>query len=295
MPRLLLVTSTTGYQAAAFREIAARLAVPLSLASDRCHQLEDPWRDGALAVRFEQPEESARAIVEFGARNPLAGIVALGDLPAVTAAHAAALLGLPFHPPEAAKVARSKFLSRHKYRAAGLPQPWFLRASANLRPEDAMRLLPNEHQQPFPCVVKPLVLSGSRGVIRADNEASFAAAFRRIQDLLQVPDIRKMRDPEAESILVEEFMAGAEVAVEAVVTGGELQVLAIFEKPDPLDGPFFEETIYLTPPRLSEEKQQAIVRELGRGVTALGLTHGPVHAELRLAPAGPVEIGRAHV
>ena len=288
MPRLLLVTSTTGYQAAAFREIAARLAVPLTLASDRCHQLEDPWRDGALAVRFEQPEESARAIVEFGATSPLAGIVALGDLPVVTAAHAAALLGLPFHPPEAAKAARSKFLSRHKYRAAGLPQPWFLRVSAKLRPEDSMRLLPSEHQQPFPCVLKPLVLSGSRGVIRADNEASFAAAFRRIQDLLQVPDIRKMRDPEAESILVEEFMAGAEVAVEAVVTGGELQVLAVFEKPDPLDGPFFEETIYLTPPRLSEEKQQAIVGELGRGVTALGLTHGPVHAELRLAPAGPV-------
>ena len=288
MPRLLLVTSTTGYQASAFREIAARLAVPLTLASDRCHQLEDPWRDGALAVRFEQPEESARAIVEFGARNPLVGIVALGDLPAVTAAHAAALLGLPFHPPEAAKAARSKFLSRHKYRAAGLPQPWFLRVSANLRPDDAMRLLLSEHQQPFPCVLKPLVLSGSRGVIRADNEASFAAAFRRIQDLLQVPDIRKMRDPEAESILVEEFLAGAEVAVEGIVTRGELQVLAIFEKPDPLDGPFFEETIYLTPPRLSEEKHQAIVGELGRGVTALGLTHGPVHAELRLALAGPV-------
>src|SRR5207302_7156511 len=211
-------------------------------------------------------------------------IVALGDLPTVTAAQAAALLGLPFHPPEAAKAARSKFLSRQNYSAAGLMQPWFLRISANLRPEDAMRLLPSEHQQLFPCVLKPLVLSGSRGVIRADNEAGFAAAFRRIQDLLQVPDIRKMRDPEAESILVEEFMAGAEVAVEAVVTGGKLQALAIFEKPDPLDGPFFEETIYLTPPRLSEEKQQAIVGELGRGVTALGLTHGPVHAELRLAP-----------
>src|SRR5438067_11849673 len=108
MPRLLLVTSTTGYQAAAFREVADQLGIPLVLASDRCHQLEDPWRDGALAVRFEQPEESARAIVEFGATNPLVGMVALGDLPAVTAAHAAALLGLPFHPPEAAKAARSE-------------------------------------------------------------------------------------------------------------------------------------------------------------------------------------------
>src|SRR5438067_8520316 len=132
MPRLLLVTSTTGYQAAAFREVADQLGIPLVLASDRCHQLEDPWRDGALAVRFEQPEQSARVIAEFAARNPLDAIVALGDLPTVTAAHAAALLQLPFHSPEAAIAARSKFLSRQKYRAAGLSQPWFRRVSAKL-------------------------------------------------------------------------------------------------------------------------------------------------------------------
>src|SRR5438094_4341454 len=177
MPRLLLVTSTTGYQAAAFREAAARLEIPLALASDRCHQLEDPWRDGALAVRFEQPQESARVIAEFAARNPLDAIVALGDLPTVTAAYAAALLRLPFHSPEAAQAARSKFLSRQKYSAAGLMQPWFLRISADLWPEEAMRLLLIEHEQPFPCVLKPLVLSGSRGVIRVDNEAAFGVAF----------------------------------------------------------------------------------------------------------------------
>src|SRR5438874_6761806 len=262
MPRLLLVTSTTGYQAAAFREAADQLGIPLVLATDRCHQLEDPWRDGALAVRFEQPEESARLIVEFAAQNPLDAIVALGDLPTVTAAHAAALLHLQFHSPEGTQAARSKFLSRQKYRAAGLAQRWVLRIPMDLPPGDGMRLVLGEHDQPFPCVLKPLVLSGSRGVVRADDEASFIVAFRRIRDLLQVPDIRKMRDPEADYILVEEFIPGAEVAVEAIVTRGELQVLAIFEKADPLDGPFFEETIYLTPPRLSDEKQEAVLGEL---------------------------------
>jgi biotin carboxylase len=288
MPRVLLLTSTTGYQAAAFREAATRLAIPLVLGSDRCHQLEDPWRDGALAVRFEQPEESARIIADSAKRNPLDAIVALGDLPAVTAAHAAALLRLPFHSPQAATAARSKFLSREKYRVAGLRQPWFLRVPAALEPAEAMRLVLGKNARPFPCVLKPLVLSGSRGVISADDDTSFAAAFRRIQTLLQIPDIRKMRDPEAEHILVEQFIAGAEVAVEAIVTRGEPQVLAIFEKPDPLNGPYFEETIYVTPPRLSQSDQQSIANELRRAVAALGSMHGPVHAELRVTPAGPV-------
>src|SRR2546423_2098874 len=161
MTRLLLVTSTTGYQAAAFREAAARLGIPLALASDRCHQLEDPWRDGALAVRFEQPQQSARLIAQFAASHPLDGVIALGDLPALTAAAAAAELRLPFHSPEAVAAARSKFVSRNKYRAAGLPQPWFQRFRAQSPPEEAWRSLAAEYGTPSPCVLKPLVLSGS--------------------------------------------------------------------------------------------------------------------------------------
>jgi len=127
---------------------------------------------------------------------------------------------------------------------------------------------------PYPCVLKPLRLSASRGVIRADTPAEFVAAFERIKRILEQTGC-------ARSILVEEFVPGCEVAVEGLVTQGALQVLALFDKPDPLDGPFFEETIYVTPSRLAGTAQQEIAACAQAAVHALGLRDGPIHAEVR--------------
>jgi len=260
MKRVLLFASTTGYQVRVFAEAARRMGLDLVLATDRCHVLEDPWGDNAVAVRFEDPLSAVDALA---ARGPFAGVVAVGDRPAFVAAQIAEQLGLRFSPSNALRAANHKFLAREHFKAAGLPTPRYWLNS----PPDA-----------YPCVLKPLGLSGSRGVIRANNESEFAEAFARIQKLVEHEEDR--------SIQVEDFIPGREFALEGVVTDGRLQMLALFDKPDPLDGPFFEETIYLTPSREPRDVQRAIFDTTQRAVNALGFMNGPVHAEMRVNAAG---------
>lgn len=280
MKRLLLLTTTTGYQAQQFREAAERIGVPLVLASNNCHALDNPWNDGALSVRFHQPQASAAKIREFALHQPIDGVVAIGDAPTLTAAVTARELGVAFHPPEAVEACRNKFLAREKYKAAHMRVPWYLRFKAHADEGQAARAVP------YPCVLKPLGLSASRGVIRANNEKEFAAAFARIRRLLHDKDVKILREESAAWIQVESFIPGREFAVEGVVTGRTLRILAIFDKPDPLDGPFFEETIYVTPSRLSNAQQQELTRCGEQAIAAIGLTHGPVHMEMRLNEEG---------
>ena len=280
MPRLLLLTATTGYQARAFEAAAAQLGVELVYATDRCKGLDDPWRDGAIPVRFHDGEASVRAIVEAARARPLDGVVALGDRPAALAARVARALGLPGHPPHAADAAGSKLLTRGRLMAAGMRVPWFFSMGLGTPlHEVADRLV-------FPCVVKPLALSGSRGVIRANTPDEFLAATARLEALLASPDVRTMKDPANDEILVEGYVAGAEFALEGVLEDGALRVLAIFEKPDPLEGPYFEETIYATPPRLAHDVQRTMAGTIAHAAAAIGLRHGPIHAECRLNDEG---------
>lgn len=277
-PALLLVATTLGYQAEAFAAAARELGGPLIVASDRCHRLQDPWGDGALPVRFEQPRAAAAAIAAQPWAASLGGILALGDRATVTAALAAARLGLPGHPVAAVAAAGNKFLLRRALRAAGMPTPAFRR----------YRLAADPHRiaahVDYPCVVKPLALSASRGVIRADDAGEFVRAFARIRALLARPELRALRAPELEFIQAEAYIPGREFALEGWVHRGRLRVLALFEKPDPLDGPFFEETIYITPARMPAPVRAAIERAVRRAIRAVGLRHGPVHAEVRVAP-----------
>ncbi|HWB84835.1 MAG TPA: ATP-grasp domain-containing protein [Bryobacteraceae bacterium] len=267
--RLLLFAATTGYQIRVFAEAARRLGVELTLATDRCHVLDDPWGDQAVAVKFDHIEESLNALRGLACD----GIAAVGDRPAVLAAEAARMLDVPFHPPAAARACHDKYLARQLFRAAGLRVPWFFRARL------AESVDPAAARATFPCVLKPLGLSASRGVIRANDEAEFAAAFERIRAMLkESPDLRPARE---QFLQVEGYIEGREFAVEGLVTGGQLRVLAIFDKPDPLEGPFFEETLYVTPSREPAAVQQALGETTARAVKALGLLHGPVHAELR--------------
>jgi len=281
MKRLLLLSTTTGYQAQQFRAAAEHMGISLVLASDSCHAMDDPWGDGAISVRFQKPHESAGKIGEYAQHQPIHGLAAVGDAPTTAAALVARELSLPFHSPEAVQLCRNKFLARQCFQQAGMRVPWYSRFKAVSDPTQASRAVP------YPCVLKPLGLSASRGVISADNQQEFVAAFQRINTLLQQKDVRIMRDESAGWIQVESFIPGREFAVEGLVTRGRLRVLAIFDKPDPLDGPFFEETIYVTPSRLGEPEQQAIADCAQQAISALGLSDGPVHAELRLNDDGP--------
>jgi biotin carboxylase len=281
---LLILCTTTGYQTRAFVEAADKLGLAVVFGSDRCHVLDDPWQDGALALRFEDPEGSARLIVERARASHIDGIVSLGDRPTPTSARACQALQLPHHPPEAADICRDKYLSRERLREAGLNVPAFTRYVIGSNPNEV--LVSGEAVIPFPCVLKPLALSGSCGVIRANTPEDFTVAFERIRTLLASRDVQVLREDTSHFIQVESYVEGVEIAVEGLVDRGRLQVLAIFDKPDPLTGPFFEETIYVTPSRLTPETQATVNRELGRAVRALGLYHSPLHAELRLNSRG---------
>ena len=261
---LLLFAATTGYQIRVFAAAARRLGVDFTLATDRCHVLEDPWGDRAIAVKFDCIPESLEVL--RGMRFD--GVAAVGDHPALLAAEAAQMLGIPFHPPAAARACRDKYLARQLYQAAGLRVPQFFRAMLTDDPEALAE------RAPYPCVLKPLGLSGSRGVIRANNRTEFVAAFQRIKNIGE------------HHLQVESYIPGREFAIEGLVTEGRLQPLAIFDKPDPMAGPFFEETIYVTPSREPGDVQQALIETTASAVKALGLRHGPVHAELRYNAQG---------
>ncbi len=278
--RVLVLSTTTGYQLRSFGEAASELGVELIFATDRCHTLDDPWRDQAIAVRFYDEDGSLDAIVAAAEDRPLDGILAVGDRPVVLAARVAKALGLPGNAPDAARASANKHLSRERLAQAGLPAPAFQRLTT------ATDLAARMEGLRYPVVLKPVALSGSRGVIRADTPGELIAAFRRLSALLARPEIRAQRSGVEDELLIESFIPGREYAIEGVLTHGQFTPFAVFDKPDPLDGPFFEERIYVTPSRLGAVEERAVVDTVHRAAAALGLTHGPVHAECRVNAAG---------
>jgi biotin carboxylase len=278
--RVLLLSTTTGYQLRSFGDAAAELGIELVLATDRCHALDDPWRDGAVAVRFHDPDASLRAILGSARTRPIDGVLAVGDRPVGLASLAAEALGLPGNPPEAARASGHKRRARECLAAAGLPVPWFTALTVH---DD---IVPFSASVRYPVVIKPAGLSGSRGVIRADTAEDLVAAFRRIKALLARPSIRAERTGAEADLLIEGFIEGREYAIEGVLTEGRFTPLALFDKPDPLDGPFFEETIYVTPSTAPDALQADVIASIGRAAAALGLRHGPVHAECRVNAGG---------
>jgi biotin carboxylase len=267
------VAATTGYQTRIFEETAHAAGFDVMMATDRCRHLEDPWGDGAIPVRFHTPE--AGALVLAGMAERPDGILAVGDKPTVLAAVTAEKLGLRFHPAHAVETCRNKFLARERFLAAGMRVPYYYRVSLDTDLGEAARCAE------FPCVLKPLGLSGSRGVIRANDGYEFTLAFERIRAILAQHDISRLNEEQDRFIQIESYIPGREFAVEGLVIDGRLKVLAIFDKPDPLEGPFFEESIYVTPSRETTAVQQALAETTQRAVTAVGLTNGPVHAEMR--------------
>jgi hypothetical protein len=280
MPRILLLATTTGYQTRAFGDAAERLGVDLLFATDRCNVLEDPWRDRAVPIRFSDESASARAIIDLARTSPLDGVLAVGDRPTVIASLVQEGLGLPGHPSAATVAARNKLLTRERLRALAPPDHWFRPISIAMDPWELAASVS------FPCVLKPLALSGSRGVMRVENGTALVAAFHRLRALLDAPDLRGEPRDTRDLALVEGFVEGREFALEALMHHGTLHLLAIFDKPDPLDGPFFEETLYVTPSTASADAQRAMIAAVDQAARALGLRHGPIHAECRVNEGG---------
>ncbi|MEP7200469.1 MAG: ATP-grasp domain-containing protein [Chloroflexota bacterium] len=278
--RIVLLSSSLSYRSDAFKDAARTLGLEVVQGLDMPPPLAEYWHT-TLPIDFKAPQQAAQSIFNFAAHAPVAAIIPVDDGATVIAALASEMLDLPFNSPDAAYTARNKHRMRQALAAAGVPSPRFQLFTVDDDPSAIAQRVT------YPCVVKPLMLSGSQGVIRADNADEFMRAFQRTRRIVRYSGGENDESVDREHILVEEFIPGCEVALEGILAHGQLTVLSLFDKPDPLDGPFFEETIYVMPSRLPQATQDAIVECATRACRALGLREGPIHAELRVNEHGP--------
>lgn len=283
--RLLLLIPTTSYRAGDFLDAARRLGVEVAVGSDQASVLERFAGGRTMRVSFADPDRAVDEIAAYARSYPLAAIVGVDEGTATIAARASAELGLPHNDPAAVAAASDKYLTRERLSQAELPQPSYRLFPADADPPAAARQING-----YPVVLKPRGLSASRGVIRADDAAQFAEAFERVRRILA--ETRTETGLRASPhVLAEAYLPGGEVALEGLLIDGRLHTLALFDKPDAMAGPTFEETIFVTPSRLPAATQDLIRARAEAAVAALGLTDGPVHAELRLVPElGPVPL-----
>lgn len=247
------------------------MGVDVLVASTSEHSLVSAVAEG-LRIDLDQPEQALDAILAADHQHAFIAVIATDDRAVNLAARVAQKLGLPHNAPQAVQLTQRKDLARARLAEHGVPVPAFKRIDLE------GDITAQAASLNFPCVIKPLSLSGSRGVIRADNAAQAITAIKRITAI-----VNELNNAEERRyLLVEDYLPGIEVAVEGMLHNGELQVLAIFDKPDPLEGPYFEETYYITPSRLPESQQALITQRVSQACAAYGLNHGPVHAELRL-------------
>lgn len=279
--RIVLVLPTATYRASGFLAAAAAAGAEVVVATEHPQPLAATMEDSAVVVDLDDPEAAAIKIAALAPRHPIDAVVAVDDGGVLVAAHSAELLGLPHNPPDAVAATRDKAVQRAVFAAWNVPQPAFRVVPPGADTATLSR------EVGLPCVVKPVSLSASTGVIRADTAADAVAAEARVRAIVA----HHGGDPR-QALLVERFLPGCEVAVEGLLRRGHLEVLALFDKPDPLDGPYFAETLYVTPSRLPPRLQEHIAATVEEACRALGLREGPVHAEGRVDESGtpPVHV-----
>ncbi|HKY04054.1 MAG TPA: ATP-grasp domain-containing protein [Blastocatellia bacterium] len=280
MSRLLLLLPTTTYRTKAFLEAALAMGVEVAAASERANTLADKNPSGLLLLNFNDPDEAAREAVAYADRFPVEAVIPVDEDTAVVAANIAHALGIPHNSRESVAAAKNKHLMRRLLATAGVRAPRFRHFTLDSDLEEIAASIN------YPSVVKPVFLSTSRGVMRVNTPSEFRAAVKRLEAILALPHVARRGGAAARDCLVEEFIPGVEVAVEGLLAAGRLRVLALFDKPDPLDGPFFEETIYVTPSRLPRSVQREIAETTQAATRAMGLTSGAIHAELRINDEG---------
>jgi biotin carboxylase len=273
---LLLLLPTAGYRNDDFVAAARTLGVEILAAADYCHRLAPSWGLGPImALHFDQPEQAAEVVLR-SLEGSVDAVLAVDDSGVELAAVLCERLGLPANSADAVRRVRDKLAFRRLLQQRGLLCPEF----RHLASGEAPGTLPPNLK--FPVVVKARRLSGSRGVIRADNSAALVRAVDRVRAVQSQAD----RDAKQLGLIIEDFIPGREYALEGTLERGELTTLALFDKPDPLDGPYFEETLYVTPSRLGAELQDGIHHTVAQACRAAGLVTGPVHAEMRVNARG---------
>jgi biotin carboxylase len=274
-----MLVPTATYRAEAFVRAAQRLAIDLSLASEVPSSLSHLHPVDLPAFDFAQPREVVTAARAFAASNRVDGVVAVDDQSVLAASLVATTLGLAHHAPDAVRAALNKYFARERMGAAGIDVPRFRLVPLDAEPGDMARAIAQDVG--YPAVLKPLAMSASRGVVRVNSPAEFPAAFERLRALVRA--VPSAHDEIANRyVLAETYIPGDEVAVEGIVERGEFHLFAIFDKVDRLEGPYFPETMYVTPSRHSPAIQARIEEVTRETLAAMGLDHGPVHVELRI-------------
>jgi biotin carboxylase len=270
MQRLLLLIPTTTYRAKAFVTATDKLTdVRLTMASEDASALAALCPEYLIEINFHDRAQACAQILAYHAKYPIDGVIGVDDTATLPAAWIAETLNVKHHTVKSVTATRNKGDLRQMLHAASVPQPAFQLINIVSSPNDISLTIP------FPCVIKPLSLSASKGVMRCNNIDELNTAY---QTLIQI--LLHCENDDAE-YLIESYVDGWEVAIEGIMTDGKLNILTIFDKPEPLTGPVFPESIYLTPSVLSNERQAAIKSLTAKAMTALGLTDGPIHAEIR--------------
>ncbi len=293
MKRVLLLIPTTSYRAQAFVEAARCLGIEFTIASEKANILASLNPDGLVTIAYDNLRKAIDEVKAFAREHTIDAVVGVDDQSTIFAAELSASLGLSHNSVESVVAAHDKFLTRRRLEGSGVCQPRYHLYSAEDEAESvAQEIVQGSRGFTFPCVAKPLTLSASRGVIRANGRRELVSAFVKIREILRSPALEYSSWEASNHILIEEYIDGCEVALEGLLSNGRLRVLALFDKPDALVGPIFEETIYATPSRLPEDVQGEVASTTERAAHALGLKTGPIHAELRINSRGcwPIEI-----
>jgi hypothetical protein len=270
MPRLLLLIPTTSYRTKDFLSAAIKAGVDVTVGSNDHNVLSELQPEGTLTIDFNNLNGSVKTIKSFNKRHPVVSIIGVDEQTCLIAVKASKELKLPHNSYESVKATCNKYLFRKTLKNSGLLTPNF----QCLKPGTDVTFISNSAD--YPCILKPVNRSASQGVIRVNNQKEFQSAFQRITSLAP-----------GEDIIMEDFLPGEEVSLEGILRDGKLTTFAIFDKPDPLDGPFFEETIYITPSQHPASMQDALHNTVQDAANALGIKEGPVHAELRLRHSEP--------
>ncbi len=277
LPRVLIIAPHGSYRTAAFIQAAKQQRCEVLIASQGQYSIVSDYARG-LQIDLGDHDKAVATILEVARDKPFAGIIGTDDSTTEIATRVASRLGLPHNPVEAVRLASRKDLARTRLAQQGVNIPAFRILKLNTS------LAEQSRDVTYPCVVKPVGLSASRGVIRVDNIVELEQAVERIKNILA--NEGPLDEEQRTTLLLEQFIPGQEVAVEGMLSNGRLDILAVFDKPDPMNGPFFEETYYLTPSRFAETVQQQIQQQIAAACRAYGLVEGPVHAECRVNDKG---------
>jgi biotin carboxylase len=282
MKRVLLLLPTTSYRNHDFLTAAEKLEVEVIKVANYCHRLAPLWGIGAIqSVAFDQPEEALQQILAVVTRTPDA-VLAVDDSGLELAALLREHWRLPGNSSAAILATHDKLSFRQLLRSGGLNCPAFYHFRTDSGIQAYIQAVTRPVPVPFPVVVKARRLSASRGVIRADTAQTYREAVQWVCDIQATAE----RESAALGLIVESFIPGSEHALDGLLHDGRLSVLALFDKPDPLNGPYFEETLYVTPSRLTSTQQEEIVRTVERACGLAGLSAGPIHAEMRVNDQG---------